>query len=101
MPLKFLTDLRGIDVSPSMAVMGICVVVGAAVLTNYTRYTGMIGFVLNLLVLFTGAQIAASFEDSFDWPLNFVIERTLLLTVGGMLPASFLMLLLFPRSKRG
>ena len=80
--------------------MGLCVVVGAVVLTNYTRYTGLVGFLMNFVPLLIGAATAIGFEDSVTWPLT-VFERTMVLSIIGMLPVSLLMLMLFPKSRRG
>ena len=99
--MNVLNLLRDVDISSHVVAMGICVVVGAAVLTNYTRLSGIIGFALNGLALLAGAQLGNSFQNAFEWPLNFTVERTLLLTMGGMLPVSLAILLVFARPRRG
>lgn len=97
-----LTDLvPAFDATPEMLATVICVVLAASVLTQYTRIGGIAGFVINALLLFLGAFSAVYLTRGMDLPLGYFLQRTLLVSFGGILAISLLMLLLFSRSRRG
>ncbi|MEI7599969.1 MAG: hypothetical protein WCJ41_11705 [Aestuariivirga sp.] len=93
--------LNGTELTPGFVAMSICVVVGAFVLTNFTRVSGVMGFLLNGLALFAGAQAANYLGTNVRTPFDFLLEKTLLATMAGMLVTSVLVLLVFSRPRRG
>ena len=93
--LQFILNL---EVAHETVVMGVCVLLGAVVLTQFTRIGGLVGFAINS-VLLVGAALAADYlTRDMQLPLYF-IQRILLVYFGGMLVCSLLMLLLFPRPR--
>ena len=93
--------LHGVEISPGFVAMWICVVAGAFLLTNYTRISGVMGFLLNALALFAGAQLANYLGADLRVPFEYLLAKTLMVTIGGMLVKSLLVLLVFSRSRSG
>ena len=93
--------LRDLNISENLATTLVCVLLGAIILNRYTRFSGLAGLLINGAVLFAGAESAALLTANMSLPLDYLIERTLLVTFAGMLVASFGMLLLFSRPRQG
>lgn len=88
------------SLSSEMVATLISVLLASAVLNQYTRIGGVAGFVLNAFVLFAGAFGAVYLTRGMDLPLGYFLQRTLLVAFGGILVSSFVVLLLFARSRR-
>ena len=100
--MKWLASLyKGVDITSDMVIVAICVLAGAIILTNFTRISGVLGFLLNAVALFAGASLANYLGTQLELPMSFSIERTLLVAMTGILVTSFLVLLLFPRPRQG
>jgi hypothetical protein len=97
--MNLLRQIDGFKVTPEFIVMAVCVLAGAFVLTRFTRIRGVLGFALNGLLLFFGAMAADFLTRGMTMPLGYLVERTLLVSFAGMLVASILLLLLFPRHR--
>jgi hypothetical protein len=97
--MSLLRQIDEIQVTPDLVVMAVCVLLGAFVLTRFTRIRGVLGFALNGLLLFAGALTADYLTRDMTMPLGYLVERTLLVSFAGMLVASILLLLLFPRAR--
>ena len=87
------------QVSPELVVIVVCVLLGAFVLTQFTRIRGVLGLVLNTVLVLAGALAADDLTRGMTIPLGYLMERTLLASFAGMLASSILLLLLFPRSR--
>ena len=98
--MNWLDWVNGIQLSPQTVAIAACVLPGALVLTLYTRLSGIIGYVVNGFLLSAGAIAANNLMSGVILRVGF-IQRVLLLSIGGMLAVSLVMLLLFPRQKRG
>ena len=98
--MSWLNWFNGIQISPETLAIAACVLPGALVLTIYTRMSGIVGYSVNTFLLFAGAIAANSLMSGIILRIGF-IQRVLLISVGGMLVVSLVMLLLFPRQKKG
>lgn len=92
--------LDSVEIGPEWVAIAACAVPGALVLTQYTRHAGVFGYVVNLLLLFAAADVSILLTRDLVLDLGF-LQRVLIISVGGMMAVAMLMLLLFPRSKRG
>ena len=97
--MNLLRQIHDAQVTPELVVMVVCVLLGAFVLTKFTRIRGVLGFALNGFLLFAGALAADYLTRCMTMPLGYLVERTLLVSFAGMLVASILLLLLFPRHR--
>ena len=97
--MNLLRQIHDTRVAPELVVILVCVLLGAFVLTRFTRIRGVLGFALNGVLLFVGAQAADYLTRGLTMPLGYLMERTLLVSFAGMLAASILLLLLFPRHR--
>jgi hypothetical protein len=97
--MNLLRQIPYTQVTSELVVMVMCVLMGAFVLTRFTRIRGVLGFALNGLLLFAGALAADYLTRGMTTPLGYLVERTLLVSFAGMLVASILLLLLFPRHR--
>lgn len=87
--------------APEILVLGVCVLLVAAVLTQFTRPGGVMGFAINSVLLFGSAMAAEYLTRDMQLPMYFIfVHRFLLVYFGGMLVCSLLLLLLFPRAHR-
>ena len=93
--------IEGTHFTPDDAATWVAVLMGAFVLTHFTQFSGVIGFVMNAAALFAGAQAAKYLLASLSLPFDYLIDRTLLVSFTGMLVASFGILMLFSRPRRG
>lgn len=91
----------GMETSPLLAATWVAALLGALVLNRFTRISGVIGFVLNAIVLFAGAEAAKLLMANLSLPFDYLIDRTLFISFSGMLVASFGMLVLFSRPWQG
>jgi len=98
--MNWLNGFNGIELSPETVAIAVCVLPGALVLTLYTRMSGIVGYALNAFLLAAGAVFANNLMSGIILRIGF-IQRVLLISVGGMLVVSLVMLLLFPRQKKG
>ena len=97
--MNLLRQIHDTRVTPELVVMLLCVLLGAFVLTKFTRIRGVLGFALNGFLLFAGALAADYLTRGMTMPLGYLVERTLLVSFAGMLVASILLLMLFPRHR--
>jgi hypothetical protein len=97
--MNLLRLIADVQLSPHTVVMVVCALVGALVLNRYTRIRGVVGFALNLLLLLGGALAADYLSKGIAIPLGYLLERTLVVSFVGMLAASIMLLLLFPRPR--
>lgn len=97
--MSLIQFILNLDVAPETAVLWVCVLLAAAVLTQFTRLGGLMGFAINSIVLVGGAMAADYLTRGMELPLYF-IQRFLLVYFAGMLVCSLLLLLLFPRAHR-
>ena len=93
--------LHGIDLSPGLLAMWLCVALGAVILTQFTRLGGVLGFVVNAAVLLAGATAANFLASGIYVPLSLTVDKTLLVSFAGMLACSLALLMLFPRHRGG
>ena len=93
-----LNYILSLDIALETVVMGVCVLLGASILTQFTRVGGLAGFAINSMLLLGGALAADYLTHGMPLPLYF-IQRILLVYFGGMLVSALLLLLLFPRPR--
>ena len=99
--MTFMEVVRELEVAPETIAITLCVVLASILLTQYTRIGGLTGFVMNALMLFAGAFGALYLTHGMDLRIGYFLERTLLVSFGGILVGSLLVLLLFSRSRQG
>lgn len=100
MSLQFI-PIDSMNLSPDQVATGVSVALGAFVLNRFTQFSGIVGFAINAAALFAGAQAASYLLAGMSLPFDYLIDRTLLISFVGMLAASFGMLILFSRPRRG
>ena len=100
MSLQFI-PIDSMNLSPDQVATWVSVMLGAFVLNRFTQFSGIVGFAINAAALFAGAQAAKYLLANLSLPFDYLIDRTLLMSFAGMLAASFGMLILFSRSRRG
>ena len=77
----------------------ICAGLGTIILSRHTYQLGFFSYPLNFCVLFAGAVAANLLLQDVRLPLGFSIERPLIISIGGMIFASLITLLLLPRDR--
>jgi hypothetical protein len=83
-----------------MVIAMICAGLGTIFLTRHTFYLGVLSYAINFCVLLAGAIAANLLLKEVRLPIGYSIERPLIISVGGMLFASLLALLLMPRDRQ-
>ena len=98
--LAVISLLGGLGVAPdALAICTICAGLGTFILTRHTVQLGVMSYVINFLALFAGAIGANVLLAGVRLPLGFSIERPLIISIGGMLFASLIMILVMPRNR--
>jgi uncharacterized membrane protein YbjE (DUF340 family) len=87
--------LQRFDMSPEFSAVILSVLLGALVLNWFTPVSGVSGYLINAVVLFIGAELADLLTAHLTLPFDYVMQRTLFVTLMGMLVASAVMLILF------
>lgn len=82
-----------------LAIALICSFLGTAFLSRHTLQLGILGYLINFLVLLAGAITANVLMKNVRLPLDYYIERPLVITLGGMLAASIILLLVLSRDR--
>ena len=78
-------------------VMLLLILLGAAILNRITTISGPAGLLVNAMVLLAGAEAAHVLSTGLALPFDHMIERTIVVTLAGMLAAALLVLLLLGR----
>ena len=92
--------LGDLGVAPDALVISvICASLGTLFLTAHTLQLGILSYVINFLALLAGAIGANILLAGVRLPLGFSIERPLIISIGGMVFASLIMILLMPRNR--
>ena len=86
-----LSELLGLQVRV-VAMSMMCAVIGALIMSRFTIALGSITYVLNYLLLLAGALLANLLVSHFSNELDISLERTLFVSIAGMLVASLLSL---------
>ena len=82
-----------------MVIALICAGFGTIFLSRHTFQLGVLSYPINFCVLFAGAIAAKLLLRDVRLPLGYSIERPLIISIGGMLFASLIVLLLMPRDR--
>jgi hypothetical protein len=82
-----------------LAVAMVCSGLGTLILSRHTYQIGFLTYPLNFCVLFAGAVAANLLLKDVRLPLNSSIERMLIISIGGMVVASLIMVLLMPKDR--
>ena len=90
----------GLD-SGVLVIAMICAGLGTLILSRHTYQLGFLTYTLNFAVLFAGAVAANMLLQDVRLPVNSLMERVLIISIGGMVVASLIMILLMPRDKQG
>jgi hypothetical protein len=85
--------------STTVPVALVCAVVGAAVLSMYTRWLGPATIVINGLVLFAGAYLANVVGIGLNLPFERFYAAPILLSFAGMSVIGLLMLLVLAKNR--
>ncbi len=72
---------------------------GTVFLTRHTFFLGVLSYPINFCVLFVGAIAANFLLKDVHLPFGYSIERPMIISLGGMLVASLILLLLMPRDR--
>ena len=78
----------------------ICAGLGTLILSRHTYEIGILTYPLNFCMLFAGAVAANLLLKDVRLPLGFSIERPVIISIGGMVIASLIALLLMPRNSQ-
>lgn len=97
---NFLSWWHNIVLPPtSVPVMMVCAVVGAFLLSLYTRWMGLVTFFMNGIALFAGAYVANALAANLRLPFDRFYVQPIVLSVAGMSVIAVLMLLVFAKSR--
>ena len=77
----------------------VCSGLGTLILARYTYQIGFLTYPLNFCVLFAGAVAANLLLKDVRLPLNSSTERMLIISIGGMVVASLILVLLMPKNR--
>ena len=81
----------GLD-SGVLVIAMICAGLGTLILSRYTYQLGFLTYPLNFAVLFAGAVAANMLLQDVRLPVNSLMERVLIISIGGMVVASLIMI---------
>jgi hypothetical protein len=73
---------------------------GTIFLTRHTFYLGVLSYPINFCVLLAGALAANYLLREVHLPFGYSIERPMIISMGGMLFVSLVVLLIMPRDRR-
>ena len=78
----------------------LCSLLGGLILTRFTRVPGVVGFVLNTLILFCGGMVSNVIANGVRVPLESALQKTVFVTLGGMMVTSLVTLAFLARDRR-
>jgi hypothetical protein len=98
--LAFTGLLRDVGLAPDVLfVAAICAGLGALVLSRHTFQLGTLTYPINFLVLFAGAVMANLLMSEVRLPFGLSAERTVVISIAGMIVVSLIVLLVLPRDR--
>jgi hypothetical protein len=93
--------LADIGLDPGVLVIAlICAGLGTLILSRHTYQLGFFTYPLNFCVLFAGAVAANLLLQNVRLPVNSMTERVLIISIGGMVVASLMIILLMPKDRQ-
>jgi hypothetical protein len=93
--------LADIGLDPAVLVIAmICAGLGTLILSRHTFQLGMLTYPLNFAVLFGGAVAANLLLQNVRLPVDSLMERAMIISIGGMVVASLILILLIPKDRQ-
>jgi uncharacterized membrane protein YeaQ/YmgE (transglycosylase-associated protein family) len=78
----------------------ICAALGTLILSRHTYQLGFLTYPINFCVLLAGALAANLLLRDVRLPVDSMMERVLIISIGGMVIASLVIMLLMPRDRQ-
>jgi hypothetical protein len=101
-PVLALTGLLAdIGLHPdALVIAAICAGLGTLILSRHTYQLGFVTYPLNFCALFAGAVAANLLMQDVRLPVDSMMERLLIISIGGMVIASLVIMLLMPKDRQ-